>query len=245
MAGGRLLQRGGHGGECSKPPLPLAVGPGGGVPEREMPYRLCWEVWGGVGPGEGATPTPVAQNTPHIVLITLTLHMCGDMLLVEHPLYQSLSHFGANVLGLAAEIELGLGLVLEAAAMHMQGIGMLVPSTHTSFLMRHRTTLFINRACVHSVARLRKSLQSDLVVCAEDTNMPTNGFSCANLTQSHATYMDTTRPICLLHSHPDCCSASSSNTRHNAPAFTPNYPSAVLRLLRPNYAHHFHCLLSM
>ena len=146
----------------------------------------------------------------------------------------------ANALGLAAEIELGLGLVLEAAVMHMQGIGMLVPSTHTSFLVRHRTTLFINRACVHSVARLRKSLQSDFVVCAEDTNMPTNGFSCANLTQSHATYMDTTRPICLLHSHPDCCSASSSNTRHNAPpAFTPNYPSAVLRLLRPNDAQAF------
>ena len=65
---------GGNGGPFARTP-PLLVRPAGeggvgaggalpGVPE------------GGAG-GGGATPTSVAQNDPHVALITLTTHVCG------------------------------------------------------------------------------------------------------------------------------------------------------------------------
>ena len=59
---------------CPTPPsLSLVAVPGGGF-GLGVPYLPCPGVRGGGGP----TPTYMAQNDPHVALITLTTHMWGN-----------------------------------------------------------------------------------------------------------------------------------------------------------------------
>ena len=55
------------------PPSPSLVAVPGGGCGLGLPYLPCR------GGGGGATPTYMAQNDPHVVLIILTTHMWGNI----------------------------------------------------------------------------------------------------------------------------------------------------------------------
>ena len=73
MAGRKLLCRGGMARKpiSPTPPSPSLVAVPGMVCGLGLPYRG----------GGGATPTYMAQNDPHVVLIILTTHTWGNIFL--------------------------------------------------------------------------------------------------------------------------------------------------------------------